>query len=413
MKGLVTSRLFRSGTCYLWMISITAILAGCALIYPKQYEYITRLTPVSDVGTNGRYAIRDDGTVSYSLEGVRIDVRYMTDQELNQRFPAQSSMGEFSVNPYTYGNYVDPDAGYVRNRFTVFEVTVYNQSMARVELQPLNTLLFTDRPGEVLYPYSIQASSSAEAVYSPRNFEAYYRRLRGPSGNEDYRFNMRMGLVRTHNYAIEESIFRGESYGGFIVFDPLDPEVQSVRLLIRDFILRFNAFGRPLDTTDIEFHFDRSLSYELIGREREILAFEFDTEAVLSGASEVSGAVTGDITRESTTIDAFINERLDDLNRCFEREFLAGRASEGEVVVEFTILPNGMVDTVEVVRSGVVSDAVDECIAQRISSWRFEPSSRLTPGEEDPAAPMDVPSDTATPRVTVRSVLEFIDIRQE
>ena len=191
-----------------------SLLVGCALLFPPRYEYISQLVPSSSPGRG--YAAGDDGVLSWEDEGLRIDVEYMTDQELNRLFPLESAQGRHSSNPYTYGNFVDPAVGYVPNRFTVFRVTVRNQGHAKVELPPLGTLLTTDRTGEVLEPYGIRAGSAR------LNFESYYRTRRGPSGNEYYRFNMRMGLVRTNNYLRDEKIFKGEEYGGFIVFEPLD-----------------------------------------------------------------------------------------------------------------------------------------------------------------------------------------------
>ena len=60
-------------------------------------------------------------------------------------FPTESSQGEYSINPYTFGDYVDPTVGYVRNRFTVFEIEVHNRAFAKVELNPLKAVLLTDR----------------------------------------------------------------------------------------------------------------------------------------------------------------------------------------------------------------------------------------------------------------------------
>ena len=234
------------------LIAVTGLLLiqGCFLFPPKM-RYVSTLTPRVPDNSN-LYTVQPDGTVSYNVEGSRIDVRYMTDEELNALFPKESSRGKYSINPYTYGNWVDPDLGYIPNRFTVFKVTVYNYTFAKVSLDPLKALLLTDK-GDRLYAYGI------EGPVPHNSFEKYYMALRRQSGNEYYRYNMRMGIVRSHNYARDQVIFKGESYGGFIVFDPLDGDVKRVRLILKDFVTKFDQFGAPLEKRDIIFDFTRSV----------------------------------------------------------------------------------------------------------------------------------------------------------
>lgn len=391
------------------------ILLGCSLmsplVFPPKYERSSLLLPRKDQGAD--YTIAEDGVVSYTMEGLRIDVEYMTDQELNEMFPEESSQGAYSHNPYTYGDYVDPVLGYVPNRFTVFRVTVHNYSFARVELQPLGSLLTTNREGEVLQPYSILSG------LAPQNFESYYRTLRGPSGNEYYRFDMRMGIVRTNNYELDQKIFKGESYGGFIVFNPLDDEVEEVHLVLKDFVLKFNAFGKPLETVDIAFAFDRQVTQKLLEEQTELVLSREMTRAVLSAPSEVIGNVTGDATRNASAVDAMAKTQLNDINRCFEKEFSAGTASEGEVVVQFVILPLGIVEKAHIVSSTVVSEAVDRCIVDEVKRWRFQPSTgRAIPRFEASADTLvasgvaRTPQDLSSYRVTATCFFEFIDVRE-
>lgn len=229
---------------------------GCSLVFPPRIEYLSLLIPEVE---GGRYSVKEDGTVCYNFDGLRIEVKYMTDRELNEMFPEESSRGKYSINPYTYGNYVDPSLGYTPNRFTVFRVWVYNYTFPKVMLPPLDAILLTDR-GETLFAYGISSDS-------PHNsFERYYRARMGQSGNELYRFEMRMGIVRSHNYEEDVKIFKGENYGGFIVFDPLAPDVERVRLVLRNFVLKFDAFDNPLETTDISFDFTRKVEKRVLER---------------------------------------------------------------------------------------------------------------------------------------------------
>jgi hypothetical protein len=181
----------------------------------------------------------------------------MTDEALNAMFPEDSQKGYFSTNPYTYGNRIDPVLGYTPNRFTVFRVTVINDTYAKVFLDPLKALLSTDR-GEVLHGYGIPSSSPHES------FERYYRAIRGQSGNEFYRFDLRMGNVRSSAYIEGHRVFKGESYAGLLTFDSLDEDVTHVRLVLKDFVLKFDVSDRPLEAMDIPFEFDRTIQKTVV-----------------------------------------------------------------------------------------------------------------------------------------------------
>ena len=248
------------------MVFVLALLAASvgtsagSLIFPPKIRYNSFLVPKA--GLEAPYSTKEDGTVSYAMEGLRIDVKCMTDSELNAFFPEESSKGKYSINPYTYGDYEDPSLGYTPNRFTVFRVSVHNYALAKVQLPPLKAILLTDR-GLLLHSYGISADSPYES------FERYYRARRGQSGNESYRFDMRMGIVRSHNYGEDEKIFKGENYSGFVVFDPLAPEAKQVRLVLKEFALKFGAFDKPIETLDVKFDFDRRIEKKVLPPERK------------------------------------------------------------------------------------------------------------------------------------------------
>ena len=136
---------------------------------------------------------------------------------------------------------------------------MYNYTFAKVELPPLKAVLLSDR-GELFHSYGIDSDSPHDS------FERYYRARRGQGGNESYRFDMRLGTVRSHNYGEEEKIFKGENYSGFVVFDPLDPEVKRARLILKEFALKFDAFDKPVETQDIQFDFDRKIEQKVLSR---------------------------------------------------------------------------------------------------------------------------------------------------
>ena len=345
------------------------LLAGCTLLYPPRYERVSRLMPHSDLGPD--YTLGEDGTIAYAVEGLRVEVRYMTDRALNARWPQESSQGQHSYNAYTYGDYVDPQTGYVRNRFTVFAVAVYNLGFHKVELQPLQSRLTTNRRGEELTPYGTTTGSAAHS------FESYYRARKGVTGNEDYRFDMRLGQVRTSNYGVGEKIYKGENYSGFIVFAPLADEVAEVRLHIRDFILKFNAFDQPLQTFDMDFRFVRQIEQAALANQTRAAALRAITQVRLQAPSEVSGYAPDDLTRTPATIDAFVRSQLDAFNRCFAGEFQAGRALLGSATIRFVILASGLVESAQLLASTVESAPVGDCLVEQVKRWRLRPSARL------------------------------------
>ena len=234
----------RFGICLL-------LLGGCIFI-PPTIEYNSYLAGRSAQASAERYIVEDDGVVTYSISGLRIRVEYMTDEALNNEFPDDSNRGPFSTNPYTYGDWIDPVLGHTPNRFTVFRVTVSNDTYAKVLLDPIAAEIHTDR-GEVLHSFGIPS-------YSPHeSFERYYRAVRGQSGNEFYRFDTRMGNVRSAAYLQDTKVFKGESYSALLAFAPLNEEVDQVQLILEDFVLKFDASGQALETVDVLFDFDRHI----------------------------------------------------------------------------------------------------------------------------------------------------------
>ncbi|NOZ56370.1 MAG: hypothetical protein GXO73_06190, partial [Calditrichaeota bacterium] len=69
--------------------------------------------------------VDSSGTWRWSSPNFLLAVRHVDDETLNKRFPEVSFRGSKSANPFTYGNWVDPELGYVPPRFTVFEVAMF------------------------------------------------------------------------------------------------------------------------------------------------------------------------------------------------------------------------------------------------------------------------------------------------
>jgi|GEM_PF-823278 len=350
------------------LLALGSLLWSGCWLFPATLHYASQLVPVQGDSTSG-YELGNENRVSYYLEGSRIDVRYLSDQELNEQFPDDSKDGKLSTNPYTYGNWVDPNLGYTPNRFSVFEVAVYNYTLPKMMLDPTKAVLLTDR-GDLLETYTVAP------VANRKSLEGYYRALRRISGNEYYRFAKRIGLVRSSLYSEGEIIFKGEHYRGFLAFDPLHPKVEKVQLVLKQFATNFDAFNRPTQTVDIPFHFTRKVEKQRV-REEPLAAVLPGTKVIIHGPREITGNQLGDLARDIGAINSVVNENLADLNRCFAGEYEETRALEGELVVEFSIMPNGEVAVVSVRESTVANERVGQCVLQEIDGWRFQPAGRF------------------------------------
>ncbi len=194
----------------------------------------------------------DKQTVSYDAKDYKIEIKYMTDSHLNMaEFPDQSQSGLYSTNPFTYGNWVDPDLGYIPNRFTVFKVTIFNYAASKVNFDPENSFVKTDK-GESYSAYGREEKNSRN-----QSLEAYFKRKKGTSGIDDDVFESRMGIVRRTVHYLGKPVFRGDVRDGLIVFEPLTDGVEQLKLTVKNFILGYDENNQPSEFTTLEFFFKR------------------------------------------------------------------------------------------------------------------------------------------------------------
>lgn len=245
----------------LFLIMVVVLLvAGCDNVYqyvvfpPERIEY----TLVPDERfiaqqSNSFWKIGEDKqTIVYDAKDYKIEIKYLTDYHLNTvEFPEQSQSAQYSTNPFTYGNWIDPDLGYTPNRFTVFKVTIYNYAGGKINFDPENVFLYTDR-GDELFSYGREEKNSRY-----QSLEAYFKKRKGTSGIDDDVFESRMGIVRRVVHSLGKPIFRGDVRDGLIVFDPLAEGVEQVKLTVKDFILGYDENNQPSEFTTLNFYFKR------------------------------------------------------------------------------------------------------------------------------------------------------------
>ena len=194
-------------------VALTVLLAaGCAGTRRPQVHLLSKLRP--DPGSKPEACVVDSsGAWLCTFPEFVVRVRHVDDEVLNKAFPEVSYRGSGSANPFTYGNWVDPELGYVPPRFTVFKVDVENRGTGRVRAAVGEAYLRTDR-GDSLASLGVTELADRYSVDWP--------------GQEK--------LVSTARNLAEKSLLseawiaRGQRGSGYVVFTYLDPAVYRVQL---------------------------------------------------------------------------------------------------------------------------------------------------------------------------------------
>lgn len=231
---------------------LAALAWGCAGgLIPTKQKYVVEMKLVLPEG-RGDYSIDpDDSSMVFSKEGLLIKVKPLSDDELNRRFPPLFDGRH--VNPYTFDQ-KEVQTSYIPPRFTVFDVTVINNTYAKIEFDPAKALMITSDGQTYRYYDPGREGYLAEGGNS---FSKYYRVELGISGYEKELALERMGVVYKSVYHRGRPIFKEDKRQGLLVFDPLPQEYKEGEVLLRfnGFVLSFDASGNPENTIDVEFRF--------------------------------------------------------------------------------------------------------------------------------------------------------------
>lgn len=241
----------------IFLFAITT-LTGCDYVYqyvflpPERIEYtlVPDKEAIESMGDSSYYTSKDGLAAGYNAKDWKIEVRYMSDYQINNfEFPEESKQGQFSGNPYTYGNWIDPTVGYTPRRFTVFKVTIYNYTGSKMNYDPEITILQTDR-GDNLHAYGREQKN---AKYG--SVEEYYTIRKGSGGVDDDIFETRMGIARRTMLYFGKPIYKGDSRDGLIVFDPIVDEVGDLKVTVNDLVLEYDENNDPSRFIDVFFYF--------------------------------------------------------------------------------------------------------------------------------------------------------------
>lgn len=250
-------------------------LTGCDNVYrflffPPQkveYEIVPDLEMLKMVGDTSYYIGKDSMTIVFDKGTFKVEIKYMSDYQLNNfEFPEESKGGIYSTNPYTYGDWVDPELGYTPNRFTVFKVSIYNYTAPKINFDPENAILLSDR-GDKFIAYGLEAKTSKF-----HSIEEYYRARKGSSGIDEDVFEARMGIARRTMLTYGRPLYKGDNREGLIVFDPLSEGVERVKVVLKNFIVGYDENNMPSDFIDINFYFKRVPVIRKVGEVEKIIA---------------------------------------------------------------------------------------------------------------------------------------------
>jgi len=276
----------------LFMFVFLLILAGCNSVYeyvflpPQRVEYT--LVPDKDavvqLGDTSYFVSGDGISMGYDAKSWKIEIKYMSDYQLNKfEFPEESNDGEFSGNPYTYGNWIDPELDYTPRRFTVFKVTIYNYTGSKLNYDPELSVLQTDR-GDNFNAYAREQKNSK--FYS---MEEYYQKRKGTSGVDDEIFETRMGIARRTMLYYGKPVYKGDSRDGLIVFNPIVDDIEKLKITVKDFVTGYDENNEPSEFQDFVFYFKQvPVKEQTLNELNAQYILDSDSSSVLKGKITVA-----------------------------------------------------------------------------------------------------------------------------
>lgn len=208
-------------------------------------------------GQEARYVVGDDHSITYVRDRLEITLLPLTAEMLNRQFATQSNspQGFFRpnpystpANPYTYGDWKPPGGEQAPARFTIFLLRVKNYAFPKVRIDPEN----------------IEIAAGNGRRYQAVNFSAlveyYWPYAVAYAGNAYSLFKERRDLLLRSLFK-DDMIFSGQEAEGYVVFPPLEHDVEAFTVWIRQMALRFDYRNEPIETVDIPYQFARKVYF--------------------------------------------------------------------------------------------------------------------------------------------------------
>ena len=216
-----------------WPLLLLFALSACGRYFH------TQLKP-TDRQSEGM-TVNDDGSVTYALDRLSIELKPMTDAELNRLSAAQPEL-----NPYTFGDWAPPGDEQSPPRFTVFRLKVNNYQFPKVRIDPTNSRIST-------------ANTRHYQALTYGQLYTYYRaHWLGRTGLGRKAFQARTDALKRTLYS-GVMIFSGNEELGYLVFPILADDVTEVLVHIENIALRFDYADAPIETIDLSFAFSRDI----------------------------------------------------------------------------------------------------------------------------------------------------------
>lgn len=226
--------------------SIAIIFLGALLSACAYRPYAGDVKPLGEGEQAAGVTVADDGTVTYTQGRLDIRLRPMSDEELNRQFAGNSQQGARSTNPYTFGNSEYFATGETPRRFTVFRLSVKNYEYPKVRMAGDMVLKSTN--GRKYYTLTLQQLDTYYRIYA-----------QGYRGNEYFDYKQRRDIIKRTGFLKEEDIFSGQEVEGYIIFEPLADDVESISVTIDDIVVRFDYRGEPVESIGATFLFERDI----------------------------------------------------------------------------------------------------------------------------------------------------------
>ena len=231
---------------------IPLLIDGCGSRFG--YRHFSGLTLPAAEQTS-EFEVGDDRSITFLKDRLEVTLLPVTADVLNRQFSAYSSSPAgfpeanpyiTPTNPYTYGDWKPAWQDQAPARFTVFLLKVKNYAFPKVRVDPSDI--------EILAPNGRRYRALSLLAL----IEYYWPYAIAYAGNTYRVFKERTGLLQQTLFT-DDMIFSGQEAEGYVVFMPLDNDVEGFTVWIRGMDLRFDYRDEPVDTVDIPYRFQREV----------------------------------------------------------------------------------------------------------------------------------------------------------
>ena len=229
-------------TAWAVALALCGLAAGCAW-----RPYAGDLRPSAEDQQGQNKTVADDHTVTFAQDRLEVRLRPVSDEELNRQFGG-ADLGPASENPFTFGGVEDFYTGAKKKRFTVFMLGIKNYQYPKVRV--VGDVILEADNGRTYYSLNM------------KQLDRYFRSYAiGYRGNEYGVYKERRAILQSTLFS-REDIFSGQELEGYVLFTPLHADVASMKVTVKDLVIRFDYRCEPVESIDVDFQFERETGRE-------------------------------------------------------------------------------------------------------------------------------------------------------